>query len=167
MSTEIELKLQLSPKAATRLAKHPLLANIPAQNQHLLNTYFDTPGLELHQRRVAVRFRKKGWQWLCTVKSAEPASVTASACAWTIAASAPMWSWWLCVVRIHRSVPGPTKAAIASGSDAASTSNRSPEAASVTRYTLLSIGPTATCRTPERSHPRLSTISTPSAARRR
>ncbi|WP_051453030.1 CYTH and CHAD domain-containing protein [Dechloromonas agitata] len=74
MSTEIELKLQLSPKAATRLAKHPLLANIPAQNQHLLNTYFDTPGLELHQRRVAVRFRKKGWQWLCTVKSAEPAS---------------------------------------------------------------------------------------------
>ncbi|MCG2576651.1 CYTH and CHAD domain-containing protein [Dechloromonas sp. XY25] len=74
MSTEIELKLQLSPKAARQLAKHPLLANIPAQRQHLLNTYFDTPKLELHKRRVAVRFRKKGWQWLCTVKSAEPAS---------------------------------------------------------------------------------------------
>ena len=74
MSTEIELKLQLSPKAARQLAKHPLLANIASQRQHLLNTYFDTPKLELHQRRVAVRFRKKGWEWLCTVKSAEPAS---------------------------------------------------------------------------------------------
>ncbi|AXS80713.1 CYTH and CHAD domain-containing protein [Dechloromonas sp. HYN0024] len=74
MSTEIELKLQLSPKAAKKLAEHPLLADIPAQKQHLLNTYFDTPSLELHARRVAVRFRKKGWIWLCTVKSAEPAS---------------------------------------------------------------------------------------------
>ncbi len=74
MSTEIELKLQLSPKAARQLARHPLLANIPGQKQQLLNTYFDTPKLELHQRRIAVRFRKKGWQWLCTVKSAEPAS---------------------------------------------------------------------------------------------
>ncbi|MDE2441308.1 MAG: CYTH domain-containing protein, partial [Betaproteobacteria bacterium] len=74
MSTEIELKLQLNPKAARQLAKHPLLANIASQRQHLLNTYFDTPKLELHERRIAVRFRKKGWQWLCTVKSAEPAS---------------------------------------------------------------------------------------------
>ena len=74
MSTEIELKLQLSPKAARKLADHPLLAVIASQKQHLLNTYFDTPSLELHARRVAVRFRKKGWQWLCTVKSAEPAS---------------------------------------------------------------------------------------------
>ncbi len=74
MSTEIELKLQLSPKAASKLAKHPLLANIASQRQHLLNTYFDTPKLELHERRIAVRFRKKDWQWLCTVKSAEPAS---------------------------------------------------------------------------------------------
>jgi inorganic triphosphatase YgiF len=74
MSTEIELKLQLSPKAARKLADHPLLANIQAQKLRLLNTYFDTPALELHARRVALRFRKKGWQWLCTVKSAEPAS---------------------------------------------------------------------------------------------
>jgi len=74
MSTEIELKLQLSPKSAAKLAHHPLLAKIPSQRLRLLNTYFDTPKLELHERRVAVRFRKKGWQWLCTVKSAEPAS---------------------------------------------------------------------------------------------
>jgi len=74
MSTEIELKLQLNPKAARQLAAHPLLAGIPAQKQHLLNTYFDTPKLELHAKRIALRFRKKGWEWLCTVKSAEPAS---------------------------------------------------------------------------------------------
>ena len=74
MSTEIELKLQLSPKAARQLAAHPLLAAQAPYRQRLLNTYFDTPKLELHTRRIAVRFRKKGWQWLCTVKSAEPAS---------------------------------------------------------------------------------------------
>lgn len=74
MSTEIELKLQLSPKAARQLAAHPLLAQLPPQKQHLLNTYFDTPKLELHAKRIALRFRKKGWEWLCTVKSAEPAS---------------------------------------------------------------------------------------------
>ena len=74
MSTEIELKLQVSPKGARKLAEHPLLAKLPAQRQHMLNTYFDTPELELHARRIAVRLRKKNWQWLCTVKSAEPAS---------------------------------------------------------------------------------------------
>lgn len=74
MSTEIELKLQLRPKDAKRLSRHPLLAKLPSQHQHLLNTYFDTRQLELHARRIALRFRKKGWQWLCTIKSAEPAS---------------------------------------------------------------------------------------------
>jgi inorganic triphosphatase YgiF len=74
MSTEIELKLQLSPKAARKLAAHPLLASTAPQKQRLLNTYYDTAKLELHDRRIAVRFRQKGWQWLLTVKSAEPAS---------------------------------------------------------------------------------------------
>ncbi len=74
MSIEIELKLQLTPKTAKKLANHPLLAGIQPQKLHLLNTYFDTPKLALQARRIAVRFRKKGWQWLLTVKSAEPAS---------------------------------------------------------------------------------------------
>ena len=73
MSIEIELKLQLSPKTAKKLAAHPLLATIQPQKQRLLNTYYDTPKLDLHARRIAVRFREKGWQWLLTVKSAEPA----------------------------------------------------------------------------------------------
>ena len=74
MSIEIELKLQLTPKTAKKLPGHPLLAGLTTQKQHLLNTYYDTPALELHARRIALRFRKKGWQWLLTVKSAEPAS---------------------------------------------------------------------------------------------
>ena len=74
MSTEIELKLDLTPQTARQLPAHPLLAALRPQRQHLLNTYYDTPDLALHARRVALRFRKKGWQWLLTVKSAEPAS---------------------------------------------------------------------------------------------
>jgi triphosphatase len=74
MSIEIELKLQLSPKTAKKLLDHPLLAGCEPQKMRLLNTYYDTPDLDLHARRIAVRFRKKGEQWLLTVKSAEPAS---------------------------------------------------------------------------------------------
>lgn len=74
MAIEIELKLQLNAKTAKALLKHPLLAKITGQKLRLLNTYYDTPTLALHARRVAMRFRKKGWAWLLTVKSAEPAS---------------------------------------------------------------------------------------------
>lgn len=74
MGQEIELKLQLTAKTARQLARHPLLATLPATRGELLNTYYDTPGLDLTARRVAMRFRKRGWQWLLTVKSAEPAA---------------------------------------------------------------------------------------------
>ena len=74
MSIEIELKLQINPKTAKKIASHPLLKSLKPQKIRLLNTYFDTTGLELHNRKIAVRFRKKGEQWLLTVKSAEPAS---------------------------------------------------------------------------------------------
>lgn len=74
MATEIELKLSLHAKDAHKLIEHPLLKAIPCQRQKLLNTYYDTPELLLHARRIALRFRKKGWDWLLTVKTAEPAS---------------------------------------------------------------------------------------------
>ena len=74
MATEIELKLQLTARTARQLAAHPLLAGIKPQGQHLLNTYYDTPALDLNARRIALRFRKKGWQWLLTVKSAATVS---------------------------------------------------------------------------------------------
>lgn len=74
MAQEIELKLQLTAKTARQLARHPLLATLPASRGELLNTYYDTPKLALTRRRVAMRFRKRGWEWLLTVKSAEPAA---------------------------------------------------------------------------------------------
>lgn len=74
MATEIELKLQLSPKTAKALPNHPLLSKISSHKIRLLNTYFDTPALGLYAKRIAMRFRENGWQWLFTVKSAEPAS---------------------------------------------------------------------------------------------
>lgn len=74
MATEIELKLALTPATARALERHPLLANIEPTRHRLLNTYYDTPDLRLKAQCVALRFRKKGWQTLLTVKSAEPAS---------------------------------------------------------------------------------------------
>jgi inorganic triphosphatase YgiF len=67
---ETELKLALSPQDLPRLLMHPLLANTVSSTQRLLNTYFDTPDLALQQRRMAVRERLAGDQWLLTVKTA-------------------------------------------------------------------------------------------------
>jgi inorganic triphosphatase YgiF len=74
MAVETEIKLSLPPRAAPRLTKHPLLAGSKPLRQRLLNTYYDTPDLRLQRERVAVRYRKKGWQWLFTVKCAAPST---------------------------------------------------------------------------------------------
>jgi inorganic triphosphatase YgiF len=66
---ETELKLSLSAPELPRLLAHPLLAQT-GDTQRLLNTYFDTPDLALQQRRMAVRERLAGGQWLLTVKTA-------------------------------------------------------------------------------------------------
>ncbi len=66
---ETELKLSLNEADLPRLLTHPLLAT-SASTQRLLNTYFDTPELALQQRRMAVRERLAGEQWLLTVKTA-------------------------------------------------------------------------------------------------
>jgi inorganic triphosphatase YgiF len=66
---ETELKLNLHAHDVPALLAHPLLA-APAKVQRLLNTYFDTPALDLKQRRMAVRERLAGEQWLLTVKTA-------------------------------------------------------------------------------------------------
>lgn len=72
MSKEVELKLALPPAALPALFAHPLIAGAPPEGEDgtLLNTYFDTPGLELRARRIAVRLRKDGERWLQTVKCA-------------------------------------------------------------------------------------------------
>jgi inorganic triphosphatase YgiF len=66
---ETELKLSLNEADLPRLLAHPLLAKT-GYTQRLLNTYFDTPDLALQQRRMAVRERLAGEQWLLTVKTA-------------------------------------------------------------------------------------------------
>lgn len=66
---ETELKLSLSAQDLPRLLTHPLLAGAGSA-QRLFNTYFDTPDLALQQRRMAVRERLGGEQWLLTVKTA-------------------------------------------------------------------------------------------------
>ena len=69
MPLETELKLRLQPGDLPRLLSHPLLT-APDPAQRLLNTYFDTPDLALKTRRMAVRERLAGAQWLLTVKTA-------------------------------------------------------------------------------------------------
>ncbi|MBM3387845.1 MAG: CYTH domain-containing protein [Betaproteobacteria bacterium] len=69
MAHETELKLTLGAHDLPRLLSHPLLA-APTATQRLLNTYFDTPALALQARRMAVRERLAGEQWLLTVKTA-------------------------------------------------------------------------------------------------
>lgn len=69
MANETELKLALDTHDLPRLLSHPLLAE-PGAPQRLLNTYFDTPDLALKARRMAVRERLAGEQWLLTVKTA-------------------------------------------------------------------------------------------------
>ena len=66
---ETDLKLSLSADELARLLAHPLLTQA-GNTQRLLNTYFDTPDLALQQRRMAVRERLAGEQWLLTVKTA-------------------------------------------------------------------------------------------------
>ena len=74
MAQEVELKLRLSPRQAARLIRHPALAGSAPTRQRLLNTYFDTADRALSQRSVALRQRRKGWDWLMTVKGGDPAS---------------------------------------------------------------------------------------------
>ena len=66
---ETELKLSLAAADLPSLLTHPLLTQT-GDTQRLLNTYFDTPDLALQQRRMAVRERLAGDQWLLTVKTA-------------------------------------------------------------------------------------------------
>lgn len=55
---ETELKLSLRQQDVPALLAHPLLAT-SAKVQRLRNTYFDTPALDLKQRRIADGFARR------------------------------------------------------------------------------------------------------------
>ncbi len=72
MAREIELKLALPASARRAFLRHPVLKEAAAvlPTQRLVNIYFDTPDLELRDKRMALRLRKIGKVWLQTVKCA-------------------------------------------------------------------------------------------------
>ncbi|EXI80945.1 MAG: hypothetical protein AW10_01559 [Candidatus Accumulibacter appositus] len=72
MALETEIKLSIPASAARRLPAHPILANTQSHRQKLISTYYDTPDRRLQAKRIAVRYRQKGAEWLLTVKSDAP-----------------------------------------------------------------------------------------------
>lgn len=72
MPQEIELKLALTQKGLSALRRHPLVQGAPKLGNAvtLENTYYDTADLKLKSRKVALRTRRHGRQWLQTVKCA-------------------------------------------------------------------------------------------------
>lgn len=67
MAREIELKLLVDARDIPRLLRHRLL-KAQSVSKNLLSIYYDTPGLELHSRKIALRVRRSGSRWIQTIK---------------------------------------------------------------------------------------------------
>ena len=70
MAREIELKLAVPDAALAAVAAWLDANGQPRGEATLLNVYLDTPERDLAQARAALRLRKKGEQWLQTLKTA-------------------------------------------------------------------------------------------------
>lgn len=71
MAEEVELKLALAESHQSRFLRHPLLKQAVERHVETLdNIYYDTSGLSLRRRGIALRLRRKGRDWLQTVKLA-------------------------------------------------------------------------------------------------
>jgi inorganic triphosphatase YgiF len=71
MALETELKLRIAPEDMERLKRHSFLRSLSgerATTRKLYSVYFDTPDLQLHHARMALRLRRVGKQWLQTLK---------------------------------------------------------------------------------------------------
>jgi len=71
MAEEVELKLALAEDHQARFLRHPLLKQALERHVETLdNIYYDTADLSLRRRGIALRLRRKGRDWLQTVKLA-------------------------------------------------------------------------------------------------
>jgi inorganic triphosphatase YgiF len=71
MAIETELKLRIAPEYLTKLRQHPLFKTHQIErpvSRRLHNIYYDTPTLQLHARKMALRLRRSHGQWLQTLK---------------------------------------------------------------------------------------------------
>lgn len=71
MAIETELKLRIAPEHLTKLKRHPFLRSLSsgrASTRKLYSIYFDTPDLQLHHEKMALRLRLVGKQWIQTMK---------------------------------------------------------------------------------------------------
>jgi triphosphatase len=70
-SKEIELKFEVDPQDAARVAAHPLLRDslVPPEERDLASFYFDTSDYALRKARVYLRVRDTGTGYLQTIKS--------------------------------------------------------------------------------------------------
>src|SRR5688572_11572902 len=69
MASEIELKLELAPKAHAAFRRLPALAGAAARTTRLKATYFDTPEFGLRGQEMALRLRSSGRRWTQTLKA--------------------------------------------------------------------------------------------------
>lgn len=71
MAIETELKLRIAPEHLIKLRRHPLFKTHQLSrpiSRRLHNIYFDTPTLQLHARKMALRLRRSRGQWWQTLK---------------------------------------------------------------------------------------------------
>ena len=70
-SKEIELKFEVDPQDAARVAEHPLLRDslVPPEERDLTSAYFDTVDFALRKAGVYLRVRDTGTGYVQTVKS--------------------------------------------------------------------------------------------------